>query len=308
MSNQLERLTEIRFLYSLLHSRNVHLTGWIKKTMKNYIQPAMTDPNETLNKIMLKLMRLKDLEKKMADKSKYKDQFITDAKKLRSITQNKGVCDLMKIMESLWKELENQLKDVRTLLEENVCIWKDVVSKSEHLENWLRSVKNTLDCAQEEIFDVPLLVDHVESLIQLNSELNSKGDELARIKELKDRISSSHKSQQPPAGELESTVLDLQQLLEDVRQQIVSRIDHLTLIKEQMENGHLTEMLNSMNEMVSEAFELLKNHGEEVFATSADVQRELTELQVRVFIRYINLMCICIFFTVGSNKNHTFRY
>uniref|UniRef100_A0A7M5XE85 Uncharacterized protein n=2 Tax=Clytia hemisphaerica TaxID=252671 RepID=A0A7M5XE85_9CNID len=280
MSDQLEQLTEIRFLYSLLHSRNMHLTGWIKKTMKNYIQPAMTDPNESLNKIMLKLMRLKDLEKKMADKSKYKDQFIADAKKLISITHNKGVNELMKIMESLWKELEEQLKDIRTLLEENVCIWKDVVSKSEHLENWLRSVKNTLDCAEEEIFDVSLLVDHVESLVKLNSELNSKEEDVSRIMELKDRISSSHKSPQPSTGgELESTVLNLPHLLEDVRLQIVSRIDHLTLVKEQMENGHLTDMLTSINDMVSEAFAMLDNHSVEVFATSLDVQRELAELQ-----------------------------
>jgi len=275
MSTLLERLTEIRFLYSLLRSRRTHLNALLTKWTTQHLKTIVSQKNESLNNTMMKIMKLKDMEKKITEKKKYKEQFVNDAHKLFKLTSDDSVKDVVDFVNREWSALEDRASNERQALDELLCIWKELKRAIENLEVWLMNIKKSASSVDDVEPTASMLLKQVEMLVLYHEELKRKEKEKERILKLKEAF-----DERTLCSEIELSVENLQQLWTDVDNMLVTRMDFLFGLKRKVENGHVEELMCSLRGIIATVEEDYDEYEEQTFTCSLDLQMKTSSLEV----------------------------
>ena len=220
-------------------------------------------------------MKLKDMEKKISEKRKYKEQFVSDALKLFNLTSDSSIKDIVDLVNQEWKVLDDQVSKERQELDELLYIWKELKRKIENLEQWLMATKNSVSSVGEVEPKATLLLEQVETLVQCREELDSREKEKAQILKMKEAFDGRTLSE-----EVDESVDRLEQLWSDVDKMLVTRMDLLYKLKKEVENGQVEELVCSLRDIITTVEKACGKHEEQMFTCSSDLQLETSSLEV----------------------------
>ena len=283
--SSLEMLTQVRFHYSLFHSRNAHLSAWLSKSRKQ-LNAVLSLDNDTLKMVMLKLMKLRDLDKRMGDKRHYKEQFLQSSRKFASLLRNESASqDMVTDITSRWITLAKDAARLREELEELLYQWKELTSQCDYLEKLLRVVEENLAALSKSMDDNCLLDDQIkESLLQLKTELADKEKDLDCISRLKasvhDKTDGSH--------EINQTVKQLLDKWSELHSLIDSQLKNFQNRKQHMEDSSLKDVLDAIQSNLRQTEDdvVASQHCQETLLSSSDVQKEISSLQVNYIFTF----------------------
>ena len=291
ISSTLEVLTQICFHYSLFHGRHAHLSAWLSKTRKQ-LDILVSSGNDSLEKVMLKLMKLKDLNKKMTDKRYYKEQFLQGSKKLASLLQNDSTTHgLISDITSRWNLLARDVLGLREDLEELLYQLKDLTSQCDYLDKWLQVVEEKLSTISISLDDANhvILDDQIkDNLLQLKIELIGKEKDLDHIVQLKATLDDKTNHQ---GSELSHTVNNMKNKWNELQSLIESQLEDFERKKDLMEDSRIKGVIDAIQSNLHQTEDEVINHHHDqtTLLSSSDVQREISSLQVTLLFFFFLL-------------------
>lgn len=282
-SVHLEKLTEIRFLTMLLHSRMSHLNAWITKTNQQYVEPILQVNETTLESVIMKSMKLCDVEKRVNDKKSYKNQAVVDGQKLLSLVSNQEARQLLKHLAVDWETLLKELESERHRLDELVTLWREFKLKAESLEQWLSlmmvSVTNRNE--QQQQLDIHAITLEQEFLGSLQNDLKAREPEKLDLSRLKERI-ATYVNQPVRDNTNENSFLRIEQLWMELNTAFLSQLNHIANLNDQVEIDSVNELVSSLHRTVTKVEDVFKRHMEERWLNSTDLEAEITVLEVNI--------------------------
>lgn len=303
ISSTLEVLTQICFHYSLFHGRHAHLSAWLSKTRKQ-LDALRSSDNDSLKTVMLRLMKLKDLNKKMTDKRHYKEQFLQGSKKLATLLQHDSTSQsLIADVTSRWNSLARDVVGLREDLEEMLYQLKDMTSQCDYLNKWLQVVEDKISTISISLDDSNnnILDDQIkDNLLQLKMELADKEEDLDRIIQLKTAFDDKITSHQ--GSEVSQTVKQIHSKLNELQSLVDSKLENYQQKKDLMEDSRIKGVIDAIQSNLHQTEdEVINQHGQTTLLSSSDVQREISNLQVRLEFSPITRISFCFLFVFFSN-------
>ena len=275
ISSTLEMLTKIRFHYSLLHSRNSHLSGWIIKTRRQ-LETLVSLDQDSMKNVLLKLMKMKDLDRRIVDKKRYKDQFLAGLRNLSSLLRKEPVVQgVTTKVTSEWNLLVKDAAGARDDLEELLYRWKDLNSQCEYLQKWLHVLQKNLtafddgdDGRSGEIKDM---------LKQLKYEITDKEEDLHSLMHLKESLI---RDDIDGAG-ISHPVNLLQEKWREMLSMVESRINELIEREKLLQDSHLRNLVKNIQSNLMEVESTMIGDFKTSILSSLDIEKEISNLQVR---------------------------
>lgn len=246
--SQLQSLTRVHLLLVSLQSRKVHILSWLDK-MNNRILPSVMEREEDeLEKILLKQMKLADVEKRFSDKTKYKNHTLTDARKLLLIANNADVQAFVELLEKSWLQLQKKLKTSRCHLEEISSVWKEFRIASEKLKQWLSMTLISLHANLEHcnIDSVKMEQHFIETIEEQLSQKHHQKERLEAIRETILQLVNNS-----PCESIELQMTNIKNLWQELKSAVYDRKKHLSNLNTQVEWSNICDMMSVASVVVS---------------------------------------------------------
>lgn len=161
-------LKDIRFQWELFESRYNEMSQWLEKTRSNLLVSLKEKEENSVECVLGKLLKVRELEKKLSEKVSVKDNVLHQAEDVLAKTEAADIHIKSEQLREGWESIENDLYKERYRLESVMKLWKEYNRRQEEIYEWLNQVlavlrdlkpsKRTLKSVKNQLSDLQVFV------------------------------------------------------------------------------------------------------------------------------------------------------
>ena len=142
-------LKDIRFQWELFESRYAEMLHWLERTRVNLVLPLKEKDEDSLEFVLGKLLKVRELEKKLSEKATVKDDVLRQGENVLARTDAADVNVKAEQLREEWVWIESSLSKERVRLEKIMRLWKDYDRKQEEMYEWLSGILTSLRALED---------------------------------------------------------------------------------------------------------------------------------------------------------------
>ncbi|XP_028409089.1 uncharacterized protein LOC114531672 [Dendronephthya gigantea] len=249
-----DELKEIRYKWELFESRFAEMIHWLEKTRSILILPLKERDEDSVEFVLGKLLKVREIEKKLSEKVMVKDDLLRQGEHVHARTEAAGVNVKIEQLREEWTGIESDLGRERGRLEKVMRLWKDYDRKQEEMYDWLTGILSSLRDLEHRDRSIEV----VKRQIALIQKHHDEIDNHITLKEsvdlsfhfLVDNIQGDVERLQEKQQKLNSHWQELQSLVSD-------RFDELVAVEWTLEVADMTANVDELNVCVENARRLV---------------------------------------------------
>jgi len=230
-SDRMKKLTSLTLLWQSFVTRSDHLFDWIENVTNSPLKVLMDIPEYDHESVVIKLMRLSEMEKRAYEKQRVKDRVEREAKSLIKATGNNSISVKLGSLNQKWLGLRDCIRKERLRLDHVCRMWREFQNVYQDLQHWISCSRIILEEDQSDLNSIEIIEKELAIHQDLKSQIEEKDDmriHLVRLaRKIKDEIHSSdtcistqmeqlNEEWQLLNGELESAVDLLQRFVVEI--------------------------------------------------------------------------------------------
>ena len=139
-SAKAKKLESVLLKWQSFQERIQRLLIWLSNLEERSLRPVKALPEGQLKKIMNKIMRLREVEKKIIDRTPVRENLLNEQDELIRLTNNENLRREMEPLNNKWIKIKREIKNERQRLEALKKKWKTYESGSEELVSWVQAM------------------------------------------------------------------------------------------------------------------------------------------------------------------------
>ncbi|XP_046859809.1 nesprin-1-like isoform X2 [Xenia sp. Carnegie-2017] len=248
-----EELKDICFQWQLFESRYFELLQWLHKLRINFITPLKENDEGTVDFVLGKLFKVREIEKKLTEKVSVKSDVLRQGEQLHTRTEAAGVSVMLEQLKEDWDGIEGDLTKERARLENVMKLWKDYDRRQDDMNDWLDDILTSLRALEHNDETIDMVRSQIELIQKHHDQIN---DHLV-LKESLDiafhyLIDNIHGDVQ----HLQEKQTDINGLWEDLQTLVSDRFDELVALECDLEKSGVIECVRELNDCVESAKDL----------------------------------------------------
>lgn len=137
-------MTNVVLLWQSFLTRGDHLLEWIERIMNSPLK-ILSEINEyDQEKVVIKLMRFSELEKRAFEKQRVRDRVEREAKSLIEATGNKNISTRFALLNGKWLSFRDYIRKERLRLDSICKIWREFQNTYQEIDHWINSCRINL--------------------------------------------------------------------------------------------------------------------------------------------------------------------
>ena len=290
---KLKILTVVHFLILSLESRRMHLYLWMNKMHQQSIHPLIEKPEDDLDKVIMKRMKLAEIERRFTEKTFYKDRTISEANQLLLEADNQEVQTLITVITDRWNNLYTVIKTQKHRLDDISSNWQEFKTVAEQLEQWLATMLISVESGivHSNIDSVKM---EQEMIKNIENQLKTKYQIKETLKSLRESIVQCINNK--PCKSIESQMDKVETLWLNLQKVIHERMRYLADLRDEVEWIGINEMLLSLTKCINNGEEILERYTIKPATSSSELEEGICVCEVNHIILFLlKKICLCIF-------------
>ena len=275
---KLQTLTVLHFLMLSSETREQHLFSWISKTFRQSVQPLLEKSEEDLENVIMKLLKLSEIERRFFDKVAYKDKTISEANKLLLSVDSLEIKAFISSTQDRWNNLHMVLKNQRKRLDEIASTWREFNVLAEYLEQWLSI---TLISVQTDVehCNIDSVRLEQEVLQNIEQQFKTRYRDKETLKKMKESVVNCINNK--PCKSIELQMGNIETLWLELKKAMHERMRLLADLSNEVEWININEMVLSLTKSINQGEELLGKYTSKPAVTSDELDDEISLFEVR---------------------------
>ena len=137
-------LKDVRFQWELFESRCGEMREWLSKTRLNLIASLKEKDEDSIEFVLGKLLKVRELERKLAEKVSMMDNLLKQGEGVLSRTEAAEVNVKTEQLKEDWANIRSDLSKQRERLENVMRLWKDYDRRQGEIYEWLTQLLTRL--------------------------------------------------------------------------------------------------------------------------------------------------------------------
>ena len=156
-SDRMKKLTNLTLLWQSFVTRSDHLFDWIENVTNSPLKVLMEIPEYDHESVVIKLMRLSEMEKRAYEKQRVRDRVEREAKSLIKATGNNSISIKLGLLNQKWLGLRDCVRKERLRLD-NVCrMWREFQTVHQDLQHWISCSRIILEEDQSDLNSIEMI-------------------------------------------------------------------------------------------------------------------------------------------------------